>query len=147
MIELTLAQAEALHRENGTPSVYDPTTKTAYTLVPVEGHTNGSTNPRWESVETPVESWNHLVRRNHPWRRQLYIKGRNMTVRQLLSTVIPNGFTDEEAADDLDLPVEAIREALAYAEENTALLEYETAYELLRLEEWRKSVGPKSVPG
>jgi uncharacterized protein (DUF433 family) len=147
MIELTLEQVEALHQEGGPPTVIDPTTKTAYTLVPIEAHTNGGTNPVWESVETPVESWKHLVRRNHPWRKQLYIKGRNMTVRQLLSTVTPSGFTDEEAANDLDLPVEAIREALAYAQENSALLDYETAYELLRLEQRGKRLGPHSVPG
>ena len=70
-----------------------------------------------------------------------------MTVRQLLSTVIPNRFTDEQAAADLDLPVEAIHEALIYAKENAALLEFETAYERLRLEQRGKRIGPQSLPG
>ena len=147
MIELTLEQAKALQQAGGTPSVLDPTTNTAYTLVPIEAPANGTTVAVWESVETPVEPWKHLVRRNHPWRKQLYVKGRNMTVRQLLSTVTPSGFTEDEAAEDLELPVEAIREALAYAEENAALLTYETALEHLRLAERGKRIGPWSVPG
>ena len=57
MIELTLEQARALQQENGSPSVFDPTTNTAYTLVPIEAPANGSTAVVWESVETPVESW------------------------------------------------------------------------------------------
>ena len=147
MIELTLEQAQALHQAGGSPSVFDPTTKTAYTLVPIEVQSNGSTPSRPESLETPVEPWKHLVRRNHPWRRQLYIKGRKMTVRQLLSSIPASGSSEEDAAENLDLPVEAIREALAYAEENAALLTYETAYEHLRLAERGKRVGPWSIPG
>lgn len=42
--------------------------------------------------------------------------------------------------------IEAIREALTYAEENAALLDLEAAYERFRLEEWRKDRGPLSVP-
>ena len=147
MIELTLQQSIALHHESGAPSVFDPTTNTAYTLVRIEAAVNGSTPSVPKSVETPVEPWKYLVRRNHPWRKQLYIKGRKMTVRQLLSNMTPNGFTEDEAAEDLELPVEAIREALAYAEQNSALLQYETAYELLRLELRGKRLGPWSVPG
>ena len=147
MIELTLEQSIALHHESDAPSVFDPTTNTAYTLVPIEAAVNGSTPLVPKSVETPVEPWKYLVRRNHPWRKQLYIKGRKMTVRQLLSNMTPNDYTEDEAAENLELPVEAIREALAYAEQNAALLQYETAYELFRLEQWGKRVGPWSIPG
>ena len=55
MIELTLEQAQALHQESGSPSVFDPTTNTAYTLVPIEAHANGSPDLVPESVETLVE--------------------------------------------------------------------------------------------
>ena len=68
-------------------------------------------------------------------------------MRQFLSTVAASGFNEEEAAGDLSLPVKAIREALAYANENAALLDYETGYERLRLEQGGKRVGPQSVPG
>src|SRR5262249_50712899 len=88
---------------------------------------------RGERVETPVREWTHLVRRKHPWRQQLYVKGRNVTVGQLLSTVKANGLTPEQAAEELDLPLGAIVEALAYAEQNRELLEFEAAYERLLL--------------
>src|SRR5438270_3933192 len=136
MIELTLDQVRALAEAGDPPTVIDPTTRKTYTLVP----TDAAERPR----ETPVEPWKHLVARRHPWRKQLYLKGRNVTVRQLLSTVIPNRFTDEQAATDLDLPIEAIREALAYAKENAALLDYETAYERLRLAQRGNRLGPHS---
>jgi uncharacterized protein (DUF433 family) len=158
MIELTLDQVRALAQAGDSLTVLDPTTKRVYALVPAEHVHSGvgscgdggvgvgpSSDHTRLPLETPVEPWKYLVARRHPWRKQLSIKGRKMTVRQLLSTVIPNRFTEEQAAADLDLPVEAIREALAYAKENAALLEYETAYERLRLEQGGKRLGPHSV--
>ncbi len=68
--------------------------------------------------EYPVKGASHLVYRSHPWRRQPSLKDRNMTVRQLVGTVKSNGWDEERAATNLHLPVEAIREALRYAEEN-----------------------------
>ena len=63
--------------------------------------------------ELPVEGWDHLVARRHPWRKQLFVAGRNLTVRQLTGTVRANGWSDEEAAEALDLPAAAVREAMA----------------------------------
>jgi uncharacterized protein (DUF433 family) len=97
-----------------------------------------------DSLETPVPPWKHLVARRHPWRRQLYIKGRNMTVRQLVGTVKANKFSEEEAARNLDLPVDAIREALQYAQTHKELLDYETAYERLLLA--KKGCRPNREP-
>ncbi len=159
MIELTLDQVRALAQAGTPPTLIDPTTRQVYVLLPAHGHAAvaggdavpvAGNNPLQEPdtpAETPVEPWRHLVARRHPWRKQLYLKGRNMTVRQLLSTIVPNGFSEEQAAADLDLPVEAIREALTYAQENAALLDYETAYERLRLEQRGKRIGPQSLPG
>lgn len=79
--------------------------------------------------ETPAPPWQHLVVRQHPWRKQLFVKGRNMPVRQLVNSVKVNQFTEEQAAANYRLPVEAIREAFAYAAENAALLEQEAAQE------------------
>jgi hypothetical protein len=86
-----------------------------------------------EPRERPVPGWEHLVTRKHPWRRQLYLKGRNMTVRQLVGTVKANEWDPAEAARNVDLPVEGILEALRYAEENKELLNFEAAYERLIL--------------
>lgn len=100
-----------------------------------------------DPTEAVVSPWKHLVRRPHPWRRQLYIKGRNMTVRQLLATVKPNRLTLEEAAEALDLPVQAIDEALQYAEENPDVLESDAAWERHLLAQKGQSLGSEPVPG
>src|SRR5438045_3680363 len=71
---------------------------------------------RIESRETAVEPWQFLVRRQHPWRKQLYLKGRNLTARQLVGSLKANQWDDEKAAANHHLPIEAIREAMAYVE-------------------------------
>jgi uncharacterized protein (DUF433 family) len=96
--------------------------------------------------EVGTGGWQYLVARAHPWRRQLYLKGRDMTVRQLVGTVKANKLTPEEAAEDLELPVEAVREALRYAEENEELLELEAAYERYLLVQGGYKRGAPSVP-
>jgi uncharacterized protein (DUF433 family) len=96
--------------------------------------------------ETPVAPWQHLVARQHPWRKQLYLKGRNMTVRRLVGGIKANGFTEEQAAANYHLPVEAVREALSYAEANAELLELEAAYERYLLARGGKRRAPQPVP-
>jgi len=86
-----------------------------------------------DSRETPVEPWRHLVRRQHPWRQQLYVKGRNLTARQLVGGIKANQLDEQQAAANYDLPIEAIREALHYVEQNTELLEAEAEIERLML--------------
>ncbi len=136
MIELTLEQAQAIAGNGSPPTVIDPTTKVAYTLVPIQEL------PR----ETPVAPWQYLVARRHPWRKQLYLKGRKITVRQLVGDVTVNKLTDEEAAANYHLPVEAIREAFAYFEANPEVIELDAAHERY-LEKLRgRGRGPESVP-
>src|SRR5437016_1804260 len=84
-----------------------------------------------EACETAVEPWQFLVRRQHPWRKQLYLKGRNLTARQLVGSIKANQLDDEKAAANHHLPIEAIREALAYVEKNGRLLEAEAEIERL----------------
>jgi uncharacterized protein (DUF433 family) len=71
-----------------------------------------------------------------------------MTVRQLVGTVQANKLSAEEAAADLDLPVEAIHEALRYAERYKDLLESEAAYErhLVSLAEGRQGHAARPLP-
>ena len=79
--------------------------------------------------------WQYLIARPHRWRRQLSIKGRNMTVGQLVSTVRANRYTPEQASEDLELPLAAINEALAYYCENRDLIEMEASEERRRMAE------------
>lgn len=73
--------------------------------------------------------WEHLAHRPHPWRRQLSLKDRRMTVRQLVGTVLANRWSPREAAANLDLPVEAVCEAFMYAYLRHDLLDAETRRE------------------
>ena len=100
---------------------------------------------RREMREAAVEPWQYLVRRQHPWRKQLYVKGRNMTARQLVGSMKANQLDEAAAAADYHLPVEAVREALAYVERNRELLETEAEIERLMLKREGVARGPQPV--
>jgi hypothetical protein len=95
--------------------------------------------------EIPIEPWRFLVAREHPWRKQLYVKGRNMTARQLVGAILANKLDEEKASINYKLPVEAIREALAYVEQNRELLETESEIERLMLKRGGVAHGPRPV--
>jgi uncharacterized protein (DUF433 family) len=100
---------------------------------------------RKETREAAVEPWQYLVRRLHSWRKQLYIKGRNMTARQLVGSMKANHLDEPAAAADYHLPVEAVREALAYVERHRELLETEAEIERLMLKRGGVARGPQPV--
>jgi uncharacterized protein (DUF433 family) len=100
---------------------------------------------RREMREVAVEPWQYLVRRQHPWRKQLYVKGRNMTARQLVGSMKANQLDEQAAAADNHVPVEAVREALAYVESNRELLETEAEIERLMLKRGGVARGPQPV--
>ena len=100
---------------------------------------------RREVREAKVEPWQFLVRRQHSWREQLYVKGRNMTARQLVGSMKANQLDETAAAADYHLPVEAVREALAYVEKNRELLETEAEIERLMLTRGGVARGPQPV--
>jgi uncharacterized protein (DUF433 family) len=76
--------------------------------------------------------YRYLVSRSHPWRRQLWLKGRNMTVGQLIATMNVEDMSPEQAADRLELPIDQIREALAYYAANRDLVDLELREEKQR---------------
>jgi len=98
-----------------------------------------------EARETPVEPWKHLVRRRHPWRKQLYVKGRNMTARQLVGAMKADKRSEDETAADFGLSVEAVREALAYFEQNKELVDAEIEMERTMHQQGGVARGPQSV--
>jgi uncharacterized protein (DUF433 family) len=100
---------------------------------------------RSELRETAVEPWQFLVRRQHPWRKQLYIKGRNMTARQLVGSMKANQLDEQAAAADNHVSVEAVREALLYVENNKELLETEGEIERLMLKRGEVARGPQLI--
>jgi len=93
--------------------------------------TTVSSSSQTSGRETTVEPWRYLVRRQHPWRKQLYIQGRNLTARQLAGSIQANQLDDKKTAENYHLPVEAIREAITYVEKNSAFLTAEAEIERL----------------
>jgi len=89
------------------------------------------TNGRPDSAKR----WQYLVARPHRWRKQLSLQGRNLTVGQLVSTLKANNLTTEQASENLDLPREAVEEALTYYKQNRALIEEEAEAERRWLKE------------
>jgi len=87
--------------------------------------------PELDRIESPP--WMYLCERPHPWRRQFYIKGRKLLASTVWYNMLANGFTPEEAAEDRDLPLEAVLEAIRYCEQNEDLLKMEAAEEENRL--------------
>jgi uncharacterized protein (DUF433 family) len=93
-----------------------------------------------------MSPWQYLVARPHRWRRQLSIKGRNITVGQLVSTLRANRYTPEQASEELELPLAAIYEALAYHAEHRDLIEMEASEERRRLGERGYPLEPNDLP-
>ena len=66
--------------------------------------------------------------------QQYFVKGRNLRAETLYrATVGLEAMTPDEVAGDYDVPVEAVREAVAYCVSNAALLQRE------RDEDWADS--------
>lgn len=85
-------------------------------------------------IEPLMINYKYLEPRPHRWRKQLYIKGRNMTVWQLVSNMLTECYLPTEAAENYDLPLETIAEALLYCIDNWELIQTE------REEEWQRLV-------
>lgn len=108
---------------------------------------------RIQRLEEQVDSsskasppYSFLVERPHPWRRQLSLKGRNLTVGQLVSTLKANCLTPEVGAREMDLPVEAIREALDYYAANETLIQLEASEERRYLGQRGYRLEPQNLP-
>lgn len=99
--------------------------------------------PELEPVQTG--EWQYLVARPHPWRRQLYIKGRKLLASTIWRDMIANQMSPKEAADNWNLPLAAIHEAVSYCESHAELLKLEAEEERYRLEEQGVSLEPKTT--
>jgi uncharacterized protein (DUF433 family) len=91
--------------------------------------------------------YRYLVERPETGRRQLYLTGRNMTVGQLVYTMRANDLEAEAAAEDLELPLEQVREALAYYETHRDLIESEADEERRSLQDRGVTLEPQTLPG
>ena len=69
------------------------------------------------------------------WRKQLYLKERNLTVWHVVGRMQANGYSPTEAAEQFDIPLEAVLEALDYYQRHKVLVDAETVEEGRRLRE------------
>ncbi len=99
-----------------------------------------------ESQSSQTE-WQHLEQRPHSWRKQLYLKGRRLRASIVWTDMIVNEMTQEEAADNWDLPLEAIKESLEYCQTHQELLKQEALIERRHLEERGIPLEPKITSG
>ncbi|WP_071527224.1 hypothetical protein [Nodosilinea nodulosa] len=88
------------------------------------------------------EDWQFLVARPHPWRKQLFIKGRKLLASSIWRDMLTNGMTPEQAADNWDLPLVVIQEAIQYCEAHQDLLRFEAEEERHRMQEKGVSLEP-----
>ncbi len=94
---------------------------------------------------TTKTQWQYLESRPSSWRKQLYLKGRKLTAFTVWSDMIANEDTIDETAENWDLPLEAIREAIEYCETNQELLKSEAEEERRYLEERGVLLEPKAT--
>jgi len=91
--------------------------------------------------------YRYLVTRPEKGRSQPYLKGRTMTVGQLVYKMRANQLAAEQAAADMDLPVEQVMEALAYYQAHRDLIESEMAEEGQYLLSHGAKLEPDAVSG
>lgn len=71
--------------------------------------------------------WNYLVEHSHPWKRQLYVKGRKLPAAAVWIGMQTNNLSTEEAMDNWGLPRATLLEIIDYCESNQELLKMEAA--------------------
>lgn len=94
-----------------------------------------------------TNQWQYLEKRSHPWRQQLYIKGRKLRAFTVWSDMIANEMTPEEVAESKELPLAAVYEAIKYCKTDQELLKQEAEEEYRYLEERGISLEPKITHG
>lgn len=93
----------------------------------------------------PTDTWQYLVARPHPWRKQLYIKGKKLLASTVRNDMIANKMSPEQAADNWDIPIAAIEEVMEYCDRHHELIALEAAEEGQRLEAKGVSLEPQPL--
>ena len=96
-------------------------------------------------LELPEPEWKWLVARHHPWRRQLWIKGRRVMASKVWRETLASRATEAEVAEDRDLPLEAVREAIAWSDANAELIAAEAREERRWLQERGVRLEPEAA--
>ena len=97
-------------------------------------------------VEAASVPWKYLTARPHAWKRQLFIKGRRQTAANVWLDTLANGLSATEAAENWELPVDAIEEIVSYCETNRQLIAMEADEEKQLLDEKGIRLHPEFAP-
>lgn len=106
---------------------------------------------RYKELSVPAvqpavfEHYEYLIHRPEKGRKQPYLKGRHMTVGQLIYAMRADKLTAEQAASDYELPLEQIHEAQAYYEVHRDVIEAEADEEGALLRSMGVPIDPPSV--
>ena len=95
------------------------------------------------TTNTSKTQWKYLEPRPESWHQQLYLKKKKLRANTVWSDMLVNGDSIEEAADNWDLPVEAVEEVIRYCETHRELLRAEAESERRYLEERGVVLEPK----
>lgn len=93
-------------------------------------------------IERSNPEWQFLVSRPHKWKRQLFIKGTKIPASTVWSGMYVENLSPEEAAENWDIPLHAVLEAVSYCEKNQDLLKQEALEERFILESKGLSIDP-----
>ncbi len=95
--------------------------------------------------QAELKDWQYLAKHNHPWRQQLHIKGQKLLASIVWQDMIANEMSFEEAADNWQLPLDAIDEVVRYCESHQDLLKLEADEEQYHLVAKGVSFEPKAT--
>src|SRR5438874_2508292 len=86
-------------------------------------------------IESETESqWGFLEPRIDTWRKQLYLKDSRLRASTVWMSMLANGYTLEQTAENWDLPIQAVMECIRYSESHEGLLADESEEERRSLE-------------
>ncbi len=75
------------------------------------------------------KQWKYLEERADSWRKQLFFKGKKLTVFSVYSDMIVNQDTIEDTAQGWELSIEEVAEAIEYCQINQELIQQEAEEE------------------
>ena len=114
-------------------------------LVITEGATGLSTEKAQADLKTKLQellisdtSYQWLIQSNHPWMKQMFIKGMKLRASTVYYDLIANGLSIAEAADNFSIPEAAVNESVKWCELNSDLLKAEAVEEMKKLKDSMK---------
>ena len=81
--------------------------------------------PKPQNSNDTSDEWQYLAPRPESRKKQFFVKGHRLTVTNVWFDMLANERAPQEAAENWNLPLEAIEEIIRYCEANEDLIELE----------------------